>query len=360
MLDQKLILAVVCFSIILTGSIVGQQTNQASQNNLRQQNSQNSQIDPGLIPPGRESEAARVAARTPVTPVTPVNPVAPEWTKAMTPEHHQALGQLLDYWEQSSEKVKQYLCDFTRYDYDTKFCNWRNPADNRLAAASIMTGEIRFSAPDHASYETLLVYDFDGPPEQAGQDAKYKKRDESTNREKWICDGKAIFEHDFENKKLYETQIPPEMQGKGLVNSPIPFLFGASKEDVLNRFWVHIVTPDGVEDEYYLEAVPKKIDDARNYKKILLVISRKDFLPVMLEMYAPNYDPKQNNFTSRVFEFKNRRANAAINKVQNFFGKFVRPSTPRGWERVARKPLQSANPQLDRAALEQPGANQIK
>ena len=59
MLDQKLILAVVCFSIILTGSIVGQQTNQADQNNLRQQNSQNSQIDPGLIPPGRESEAAR-------------------------------------------------------------------------------------------------------------------------------------------------------------------------------------------------------------------------------------------------------------------------------------------------------------
>ena len=344
MLDQKILVAVCCLSMCLVGMANGQREIQAQTSAQQPQGSK--QIDANLVPPGRQA--------------APKNPVAPEWASTLTAEHKKFIDDLLDYWQQSSQRVKQYLCDFTRYDYDTKFCNWRNPTDNRLAAASIMTGEIRFSAPDKASYETLQVYDFNGPPEQAGQDPKYEKRDESTNREKWICDGNSIFEHDYQNKKLYETEIPAAMRGKGLVNSPIPFLFGASKDDILNRYWVRIITPEGVQNEYWLEAVPKKIEDARSYQKIELVISRSEFLPMMLHMYAPNYNPKENNFTSRVFEFKNRKVNAAINKIQNFFGAFVRPSTPIGWERVARKPLQTANPQLDRARLENPANNQIK
>lgn len=343
----------VCTLLVPGNNLAGQQAEPAQHSNHGQRTP--NQISPGLVPPGRQ-------VHSPQQPLP--SPVAPDWVGTLSQEHQQFIGQLLDYWQQSSQGVKQYVCDFTRYDYDTKFCNWRNPVDNRLAAASIMTGEIRFNSPDKASYETLHVYDFDGPGNEAGQDPKYKKRAESTNREKWICDGKAIFEFDYENKKLYETPIPLEMQGQGLVSSPIPFLFGASKDDILNRFWVRIITPEGVQDEYWLEAVPKKIDDSRNYKKVELVISRDEFLPVMLHLYAPNYNPKENNFTSRIFEFKNRKVNAAVNKIQNFLGMFVRPATPIGWELVKRNMLQPGNQQLQRAELERPaqrpGDRQIK
>lgn len=344
---QNMIVVIACSLMIFTGTVSGQQANGGTQNNLRQQSQNSKQIAQDLIPPGRQGPSAIQPAST--------TPVAPKWVRSQSQEHQQFIGQLLDYWEQSSQKVKQYQCEFTRYDYDTKFVNYREPKTNLLAAASIMTGEIRFAGPDKASYETLQVYDFPGPPEQAGQPlAEYTPRKGETNREKWICDGKAIFEFDFENRKLYETAIPAEMQGKGLVNSPIPFLFGASKDNILSRFWVQIITPDGVENEYWLEAVPKKIDDARNYKKVEIVISRDEFLPIMLHMYAPDYNPAENNFSSRVFEFKNRKVNGGVTKIQNFLGRFIRPSTPGGWERVRRKSLQASNPEFDRARLQRP------
>ena len=290
-----------------------------------------------------------------ITPITKT--MAPEWYATLSNDHNQFLNTLLDYWQQKSDKIQRYHCQFRRYDYDTTFCNWRDPRDNRLAAASIMSGEIRFAAPDKASYETLQVHDFGGPPKNAGEDPIYVARSTKTNREKWICDGKSIHEYDFENKKLYETEIPAEMQGEGLVNSPIPFLFGASKEDILNRFWVRIITPEGAQNEYWLEAVPKKIEDARNYKKLELVLSRDElFLPIMLHVYAPNYNPKENNFTSRLFEFNNRKVNDSLTGFKNFLGFFVRPSKPIGWERVKRQAMQPYQ-QFDPATLNRPAQN---
>jgi TIGR03009 family protein len=299
--------------------------------------------------------AQQQALRSPITPQTKA--MAPDWYAQLSNDHNQFLYQLLDLWQSKSDDVKRYHCQFNRYDYDTTFCNWRDPKTNQLAAATLMQGEIRFASPDKASYETVSVFDFAGPPKVEGGEAQYKARDTSTNREKWICDGTAIHEYDFENKKLYETNIPAEMQGKGLVNSPIPFLFGASKEDILNRFWVRIITPNNVKNEYWLEAVPKRIEDARNYKKLELVLSRDElFLPIMLHVYAPNYNPKENNFTSRIFEFNNRKVNDRLTGFQNFLGMFVRPSTPIGWERVKRKGLEPYQ-QFDPSTLTRPAQN---
>lgn len=296
--------------------------------------------------------------------MAPEKTMAPAWHASLSEDHKHNIDLLLNHWQKKSVDVKRYQCDFVRYDYDTSFCNWRDPRNNQLAAASIMTGEIRFASPDQACYQTKQVFDFEKPPEQPGQDASYKPRSEATQKEKWICDGEAIYEFDFENKKLYETEIPPEMRGKGLINSPLPFLFGASRADILDRFWVRISTPEGAENEYWLEAYPKKIEDARNYKKLELVLSRDElFLPIMLHIYAPNYNPKENNLTSRVFEFKNRQVNDKLTGIKDFFGLFVRPRLPIGFERVKRNGLQ-AGPQFDPARLQRPaqapGQNSIR
>lgn len=278
--------------------------------------------------------------------------MAPEWHDQLSPDHIKFVNDLLDYWQTKSQAVKFYQCDFARYDYNTTICNWRDPHNNMLAAASTMTGEIRFAAPDQACYETVHVFDFAGPPEQPGQQPQYIKRDESNNREKWICSGTSIFEFDYQNKKMYEVAIPPEMQGRGLINSPLPFLFGASKDEILNRFWVRNITPAGAKNEYWLEAYPKTIDDARNYLKLELAISRDElFLPVMLHIFATDYNPKINNETSRIIEFKNRKVNGNLAKVQDFFQWFVRPKTPFGWEHVQRAPLQASN-QIDPKTIE--------
>lgn len=351
------IIVVVCLTSISTTLVVAQSDRTQNPADYQRQNAQ--QQPNAQVPAAQANQANQTNQASRIAPVQA--PRVPEWYATMTPLHHQRVNQLLDYWEKKSGEVKQYKCEYTRYDYDTAFCNWRDPKTNQLAAASIMQGEIRFAAPDQACYETVAVFDF---ALNDNKEPDYKGRSDASNKEKWICDGKAIHEFDYENKKLYETPIPPELQGRGLINSPIPFLFGAKKEDVLSRFWVRITTPDEAENEYWLEAVPKKIDDARNYKKLQLVLSRDElFLPIMMQIYAPNYNPKENNMTSRVFEFKNRQKNSKLFRVQTFFNRFVRPTTPPGFERVKRQSMQ-AHQQFDRSRLtrpaQQPTGTQIK
>jgi len=91
------------------------------------------------------------------------------------------------------------------------------------------------------------------------------------------------------------------MQGNGLVNSPLPFfIFGADKKLILDRYWVRPLRANGVTNAYWLEAYPKRIEDARIYKKLEIVISADDFLPSSLVKYEPNYDAVKKSLTLRM------------------------------------------------------------
>lgn len=252
-------------------------------------------------------------------------------------DHAQFLDRILDLWQQSSVQVKQYTCDFRRWDFDPTYCNYRDPQDNRLSAFQISDGMVRYANPDKGMFETTAVYDF---TREEGMAPEYKPRkNEAQNHEKWICDGKSIYEFDFANKKLYEMGIPAEMQGNGLVNSPLPFLFGVDKQVIKERYWIRVITPQQVQDtEVWLEAFPKNIDDARNYQRLEIILSRTDWMPQMLHIYMPNYDERTNPI-SRVFQFGNRKINSQLHKFQDVMGFFVRPQTPFGWDRVDRMAL---------------------
>lgn len=251
----------------------------------------------------------------------------------LPPAHVKYVNDLLDYWEQNSERVQKYKCNFLRYEYDTESVNWRDPQTNRLAAHKITQGEIRFAAPDRARYETTKVMQFFKPPQKPGDQAEYKEAIDQTAQERWICDGQSLYDFDFTTKRLYETKIPKDMQGN-VAESPLPFIFGAEKKVILDRYWVRSVTPKGVENEYWLELFPKQIKDARNYSKIEVIIAKEDFLPKAMHLYSAGYDPSKGNETSRYFLFENREVNSQLHKFIDFFGGFVRPTLPFGWKRV--------------------------
>ncbi len=159
----------------------------------------------------------------------------------LPPNEAEYLEKFLDYWQQSSQQVKQYVCEFRRYEYDSSIVNYRDPATTQLAAHSIAVGEIRYAEPDKGYYQTSQIWDFKSPPAAPGAEAEYKQRSGDGEQEKWICDGRNVYEFDFGNKRLYESEIPKELQGEGIVNSPIPFLFGANKQQIMERYWVRVV-----------------------------------------------------------------------------------------------------------------------
>ena len=103
---------------------------------------------------------------------------------------------------------------FVRYEYDSEAVNWRDPRNNRLAAHKITQGQIRFAAPDRARYETTNILLFSRPPQTPNGDAEYKQANDAISQERWICDGKSVFDFDFSTKRLYETKIPPKYAGK--------------------------------------------------------------------------------------------------------------------------------------------------
>lgn len=255
----------------------------------------------------------------------------------ITQQEAEYLDKLLGYWETSSEKVKQFSCQFKRFDYDSGQVQYRDPQDNRLAAAIVKVGEIRYAAPDRGFYETVKTWIFKSPPNQPGEEAVYEEVQGESALEKWICDGKAVYEFDFNLKVLYEDEIPAEMRGTQIVNSPIPFLFGAKKDDILNRYWARPVAQSN-ENEYWIEAYPKRIEDARMYSKVEIVLAKEDFLPKAIHAYLPQYNPEKGNFESRYFLFENREVNDRLARFKDFMGIFVKPQLPAfgGWRKLDR------------------------
>ena len=257
----------------------------------------------------------------------------PQAPPAQTAAEEKYRDQILDYWEQSSAQYKNFRCSFRRYTYDSGVVNYRDPKSQRLAAAEIATGEIFFAAPEHGRYQTEQVWNFAAPPQQPGADADYELEKSESAQTKWICDGETIYEFDFGQKRLYETAIPKSMRGpQGLAASPIPFLFGAQKNILLERYWVRVITPREVEGEYWLQVFPKRAEDARNYSKIEIIIDQEDFLPKAMRMFSAQYNPARGNFAHMNFEFQDRKVNGL--SLEGLFG---RPSKPIGWTRQPRR-----------------------
>ena len=288
----------------------------------------------------RSAQAGAVQATAPRSPQLPPGFPLPA-------DEQQYIEQVLDYWQKTSDKVRHYKCEFLRYDYDTEFVNIRDSRTNQLYAHHQAFGEIRFASPDKARFETTKVYKFAGPPKEQGGNATYEPLEGHsmwgrTINECWVCTGQSVFSFDFEQKARYEEKIPPKLQGN-VVESPLPFLFGAKKDDIMKRYWVRYIPKykadaQGqkklVENEIWLDIYPKRVNDAQSYSKVELILSADDFMPLAIHMYAPNYNPAKNNYSSRYFIFQKRQVNGKWALLRGWANRFVEVNVPLTWRKV--------------------------
>ena len=297
-----------------------------------------------------EQQADQLAQMGGQTPSRPLRPF-PE----LADEEKGYLIRVLDHWQAQSEGIDLYECQFDRYMYDNALTNYRDPKTQELSADSVARGIIRFSKPGKALYETKSLYKFVGHEKAPAETSPYMPISDMKQAEKWVTDGEKIYEFDYEAKRIYETKLPPEMRGgRGAIeNSPIPFLFGARKDQILDRYWVRVVTPQNAEGEVWLEAWPKRADDAQNYLKVEIILSIEPFLPKAVHMYMPQYNPRKNNYSSVYIAFSDQKVNSTLNKLKNIINSFVRPSLPGlGWKFVPREQMNAtaagARPDIQR------------
>lgn len=254
---------------------------------------------------------------------------APEWFP-LSAEQDKYLQQVLKYWEFQAAKVQRYRCKFTRWEYDPITLP-RNPD----IAASIAQGNIQFAAPDKGLFKVeklnQIVIQQQGNisvPSMKDGKPEYTPATEILG-EHWICDGTSIFEFDSRNKQLKKRALPPDMQGKQISEGPLPFLFGAKAESIMQRYWIRVISPPPKENHFWLEAIPKRRDEAADFRAIHVVIDDKEWLPtaIILDETAGG---------RATYEFSSREKNwlmlpAAMNPFQQ---QFFAPKPPAGWKLV--------------------------
>lgn len=185
----------------------------------------------------------------------------------LTQQEQAKTDAILKRWELFSMGIQTFETDFTRIMY-------RRSIENAKYVKTQENGELRYEAPDHGMF---AVSSEDGSPS-----------------EKWICDGTHVFEFKYAQKQIDQYTLPPEMRGKGITQGPLPFLFGASADELKNRYYIRHIIPDANlarPGQIWLEAYPKKSEDASEFQRAEMIISFGDEVrPLAIKLFKANQD----------------------------------------------------------------------
>ncbi len=268
-----------------------------------------------------------------------VQPVAanavPQQPFQLKPEEIQELNSLLLQWQTVSQSTKTLECTFQRWHFD----QFAAPAGIHATKAG---GLIKYASPDKGLFrvDQLMFYKGmqGGKPQYGPQQGKFG--------EHWVCNGKQLIEFDRTLKQCRVQDLPPEMQGQKIFNSPLPFVFNLDAKQIMERYWVREVKAPK-EGIHLIEAWPKRQEDRAQYKLVQIALEQETFLPTALIMYAPNFNVK----TAQKFdhyEFSEMKRNGIGSRISEFMNNFIPQKPPASWEIVRSNLLgpvqQAANP----------------
>lgn len=249
------------------------------------------------------------------------------------------MEQLLAAWEQQSNGTKRLETKFRRWHFDPLAA----PAGVHATWAE---GAIKYGAPDMGLFRVDQLKFFSGIVEGK---PTYKSVDGQFG-EHWVCNGKELLEFDRSKKECRIQQLPPEMQGKDILESPLPFVFNLNSARIKERYWVRRVeAPAGL---FVIEAHPKRQADRAQYLFVRIVINDKTFLPQALILYGPNFDPTTAAAYDH-YEFIDVERNTLRQSMAAWGTVFINERPPADWK-VIRDVFRPAGPQQPQMA--QPGA----
>jgi hypothetical protein len=107
--------------------------------------------------------------------------------------------------------------------------------------------------------------------------------------EQWSCDGQRVYSMDLEKKEAQVAQLPAVMQGRNIMDSPLPFLFGMPPEAAKRRFTMFFTGGkfDAKSNRAYLTIYPRLAQDGTNWKQADIILNLTDFLPVAVQLLDP-------------------------------------------------------------------------
>lgn len=253
----------------------------------------------------------------------------------LTPQEQMALDQFLIAWETQSNGTKRLEAKFRRWHFDLL----KAPPG---VHASWAEGVLKYGAPDKGLFRVDQLKFFtgmvEGKPSFAETPGEYG--------EHWVCNGQELLEFDRSKKECRIQQLPPELRGKEIFESPLPFVFNLNAAKIKDRYWMkQIEAQPGV---VVIEAHPKLQADRAQYKFVRIVINAENFLPQALILYGPNFDPVTSPAYDH-YEFTDVQRNSLAGGLANWMQLFIKERPPADWRVIqsafrAEAPLQVAQP----------------
>ena len=180
-----------------------------------------------------------------------------------TPDEEKNVDRLLARWEQWNAGAKTFDCRFKRWVYDAVF---GRPDEPRF----VELGSIKYAAPDRWMFRVDTT-------EENRKEVPIDPR----RAEHWIFDGKSIVDFDHAKKQVVEHKLPPNLQGKRLIDGPLTFPmfsaglfwwikgppepptpgpFNAKAKDLKEQYYIREITPADKRDQIWLEAYPRSTE----------------------------------------------------------------------------------------------------
>lgn len=238
----------------------------------------------------------------------------------LTAQEQQDLDKLLAYWEYSTKDIERLSCTFRKFEYNSN-ANFVQQLAQQTSTpitsihTSASSGVVKFSKPDKGMYKIDEMVVLSGKLDSKNQIERI--RPANVMGEHWICDGNTVHNYDHAEKVVTRYSIPSNMQGVGILESPMPFLLGVEANKLKERYWLRPKGGTKQQDGtvlYAIEAYPKTQQDAVNYSHVLVYLDSKEFLPLHLIVYKTEHSEAPESWVDARdhYEFTSREKNASV------------------------------------------------
>ena len=240
----------------------------------------------------------------------PANRVVPF---PLSPAEQQQLDIFLARWEKLSAGIKRYDVEFDLNEYDMAI----------PGALPNQPQRISFGYFKYIATPMRFVYVIEGE----WRDGKKIKREGDKNphifAEKIIIDDKSVFRYDHTSKTVHQINVPPEMIGKGIADSPLPLIFGAKADELKRRFSMKVVMePNG---NIRLFARPLLIEDQQEFKELEIMLD-KDLRAIGLRQFEIN------DKAYKSYGLKSPKVNDRLDGIIEDLQRIFKPTVERGWK----------------------------
>lgn len=259
----------------------------------------------------------------------PANRVVPFF---LNPEEQRELDEFLARWERYSAPIHLYEVSFNLFLYDPTMPEAQPNRPYKIAFGYFM----------YNANPKRFVFEVEGEW-QGTKQIKWDDKNPSVLTEKVIIDERSVYQYDHPTRTIRQINVPPEMIGKGIADSPLPLIFGAKADDLKRRFSMRIVPDSSKDDIIWLIARPLLTEDQQEFKELEILLDKKTLTARGLKQWDIN------GKAYRAFELQTPQINRRVNLVEFIRDRFT-PDIPRGWKKeekdwVASPPSAPAIPQ---------------